>query len=158
MAWTILRPCHIFGPGSLLGCSAPDNRDAKLIDKLRAGQTIPIVGPQLLQQPIFAPDLAELILSVRGNGYAGGRVFNAAGPDVIESWSYYQHVADALGVPLKVEEIPVQPYLQANPDKAPFLCHRFYDLTRLRDTGLAAPSTPIAEALRQHVRSLLAVG
>jgi hypothetical protein len=61
-------------------------------------------------------------------------------------------------VPLEVEELPVAPYLRANPDKAPFLCHRFYDLSRLRDAGLAVPSTPIEQAIRRHVESLQKVG
>jgi nucleoside-diphosphate-sugar epimerase len=154
MAWTILRPCHIYGPGSLLGCSPPENRDAKLIEKLRAGQTLPMVGAHLLQQPIFALDLARLILSVKGNPRAAGQVFNAAGPEVIESRKYYQIIADVLGVPLRTEEVAIDAYLAANPDKAPFLCHRFYDLSRMKAAGLAAPSTPAAEALRVHVESL----
>ncbi|MCE9590074.1 MAG: NAD-dependent epimerase/dehydratase family protein [Planctomycetes bacterium] len=154
MAWTILRPCHIFGPGSQLGCSPPENRDAKLIEKLRAGQTLALVGAHLLQQPIFAPDLAGLILSVAGSPRAAGQVFNAAGPDVIESRTYYQIIADVLGVPLRTEEVALDAYLAAHPDKAPFLCHRFYDLTRLHAAGLAVPSTPVAEALRAHVRAL----
>lgn len=155
MAWTIFRPCHIFGPGSLLGCSPPVNRDAALLDKLRAGQTIPLVGVRLLQQPIFAPDLARLILSVRNNPLAHRQIFNAAGPEIIESLDYYRLVAEALGVAWKFEEMPLEPYRQANPDKAPFLCHRIYDLSRLKAAGLTAPSTPVAQALREHVRSLL---
>jgi len=156
LAWTVLRPCHIYGPGSLLGCCAPDNRDDQLINKIKSGQTLKLVGARLLQQPIFARDLAKLILSVRGNAKAHHQIFNAAGPDIIESWMYYQHIADALGVPLKWEDQVTAPYLAAHPEKAPFLCHRIYDLTRMKAAGLAAPSTPAAEGLREHVRSLLA--
>ena len=32
MQWTILRPCHIYGPGSQLGCLPLHGRDPKLID------------------------------------------------------------------------------------------------------------------------------
>ena len=155
MQWTIFRPCHIYGPGSQLGCSPPTNRDAALIEKIRSGKPLPLVGAHLLQQPIFAPDLAKLILSVRGNPRAVGQVFNACGPDIIESWMYYKLIADTLGVAFKYEDQIVEPYLAANPDKAPFLCHRIYDLTRLRASGLAVPSTPAAEAIKTHVKSLL---
>ena len=37
MAWTILRPCHIYGPGSQLGCLPLHSRDEKLISRLPSG-------------------------------------------------------------------------------------------------------------------------
>ena len=40
MAWTIVRPCHIYGPGSLLGCLPLHGRDPELIAKLQAGETL----------------------------------------------------------------------------------------------------------------------
>ena len=157
MGWTVLRPCHIYGPTSELGCLPLHGRDPQLIEKLRAGTPIQLVGGgHFLQQPILAGDLAATIVSIAGNGNAQGRTFNTAGPDIIESREYYQVVAETLGVPLTVEEIPVAAYLAANPDKAPFLCHRIYDLAPLRACGLHVPSTPIAEGLRQHVEGLLA--
>lgn len=157
MAWTIVRPCHIYGPTSELGCLPLHGRDAELIDKLRAGEALRLVGSgHFLQQPIFADDLAEVIVSVAGTTNAQGQIFNTAGPDVIESWRYYQIVADALEVELTVEEVPVQAYAAENPGKIPFLCHRIYDLSPIAAGGLCVPSTPIEEGLRQHVAGLLA--
>jgi len=40
MAWTVLRPCHIYGPGSLLGCLPTHGRDARLLERLRAGEAL----------------------------------------------------------------------------------------------------------------------
>jgi len=77
---------------------------------------------------------------------------------MIESRQYYQIVADALGVELTVEEVPVQSYLADHPDQAPFLCHRIYDLSPIEVSGLSVPSTPIEEGLRLHVEGLLARG
>lgn len=155
MPWTVFRPCHIYGPGSLLGCSPPDNRDAALLQKLRTGQAVPMVGANYLQQPIFARDLARLILSVKDNLAAHGQIFNSAGPDVIESVRYYQLIAEALGTTLKTTELSISDYLAANPDKAPFLCHRVYDLSRLKAAGLRVPCTPVEQGIREHVQSLL---
>ena len=157
MAWTVVRPCHIYGPGSLLGCLPLHGRDADLLDRLRAGKTLQLVGGgHFLQQPILAGDLAELILSTDGNGASYGQIFGAAGPDIVESRTYYQIIADLLGVELKVEELPVGEYLAQHPESASFLCHRIYDLGRLQASGLAVPATPLAEGLRQQVESLLA--
>ena len=157
MEWTIVRPCHIYGPTSELGCLPLHGRDKQLIDRLRSGETIRLVGGgHFLQQPILADDLAATLLSIGGNDRAHGQIFNAAGPDLIESRQYYQIVADLLGVELTVAELPVQPHLEENPQSAPFLCHRIYDLSRLEAACLSVPSTSMADGLRLHVEGMLA--
>jgi nucleoside-diphosphate-sugar epimerase len=157
MTWTIFRPCHIYGPGSLLGCLPAHGRDADLIPRLRRGEALRLVGGgHFLQQPLFAPDLAELILSAAVNPRAAGRIYPAAGPEMIESREFYRLIAERLGVALNIEELPVADYRAANPEKASFLCHRIYDLRSLREDGLTVPATPVAEGLRAHVESLLA--
>ncbi len=157
LAWTVFRPCHIYGPTSELGCLPLHGRDKTLIEKLRAGEALRLAGGgHFLQQPILADDLARLILSAAGNAKARNRVFNAAGPDICESRAYYQIIADVLGVPLKVDEVPVTGLLAEHPDMLPFLCHRIYDLSSLKSAGLQAPDTPIAAGLKLHTEGLLA--
>jgi nucleoside-diphosphate-sugar epimerase len=157
MRWTVLRPCHIYGPGSLLGCLPLHGRDPSLIDRLQRGEPLQLVGGgHFLQQPILATDLAETILSCAGNTQTHRQVYVAAGPDIVESWQYYAIIAEILGEPLQVEEVPVATYRAENPDKLPFLCHRIYDLSKLHSHGLDAPATPLRDGLRQHVQSLLA--
>ena len=156
MAWTGVRPCHIYGAGSLLGCLPAHGRDADLIDRLRKGEVLNLVGGgHFLQQPILAGDLCRLLLSLHRNVATYNRIFCAAGPDIAESRSYYQIVADILGVELQVNEIPVDAYLAKNPNSAPFLCHRIYDLTQLKASGAHVPATSLEEGLRQHVNSLI---
>ena len=156
MAWTVVRPTHIYGPGSQLGCLPAHGRDAQLITRLTAGESLRLAGGgYFLQQPILAQDLAELILSISGREDCHRQIYNAAGPEVIESRRYYQIIADILGTPLAVEEIPIDRYLTENPEATNFLCHRFYDLSKLLRDKLAIPSTPMAVGLRQHVESLL---
>jgi nucleoside-diphosphate-sugar epimerase len=159
MAWTVVRPCHIYGPGSELGCLPLHGRDPELLGRLRRGEALRLVGGgRFLQQPIFARDLARIMLSAAGNGRAAGRIFCVAGPDIIESRRYYEIIAQELGVALKVEEVPVAQDLAEHPDHAPFMCHRIYDLSPLRAAGLAVPATPIEEGLREHVQALVAAG
>lgn len=159
LAWTILRPCHIYGPGSLLGCLPQHSRDPQLIATLQAGQPLQLVGGgHFLQQPILAADLAQTILSCAGNPNCYGQVYLTAGPDTVESCDYYRIIADCLGVPLHVIEVPVSDYAAAHPDRHSFLCHRFYDLSKLRQHGLHVPATPLAVGLQQHVASLVASG
>jgi nucleoside-diphosphate-sugar epimerase len=156
MAWTVLRPCHIYGPGSLLGCLPEHGRDAALIEKLRAGKPLRLVGGgHFLQQPILARDLADLCLSAAGAEAGYGQIFCAAGPDIVESKTYYQIIADILGVQMTVEEMPVSAYLADHPGSANFLCHRIYDMRKLEASGLAVPSTSLKQGLREHIESLL---
>lgn len=156
MAWTVVRPCHIYGPGSLLGCLPLHSRDAQLLATLKAGQPLRLLGGgHFLQQPIFAQDLAQTILSCVGNPNAQGQIYLTAGPDLIESREYYRIIAELLGVSLQVEEVPVGEFLAANPDRRSFACHRIYDLSKLRQHGLHVPATPITEGLRQQVVRLL---
>lgn len=75
---------------------------------------------------------------------------------MVESRAFYQLIADQLGVKLTIEEVPVEAYRAAHPEAASFLCHRIYDLTRLRNSGAAVPATPLAEGLRAQVQNLLA--
>ncbi len=157
MQWTVLRPCHIYGPGSLLGCLPLHGRDAELLDKMKAGQPLQLVGGgHFLQQPIFAADLAELALSCFGRASTYGEIFCCAGPDIVESHTYYRIVAEVFGIEVHIEELPVAQHLADHPQTAPFLCHRIYDLAKLRAAGLAVPATPLSKGLRQHVDHLLA--
>ena len=156
MQWSIVRPCHVYGPGSQLGCLPQHGRDPHLIAHLRAQKPLALVGGgYFLQQPIFAADLADLILSCANNSQAHQQIYQAAGPDIVESRHYYQIIADILNVPLQIEEIPVDTYRQAHPEHHSFLCHRIYDLNKLRDHQLQVPSTPLETGLRQQVEWLL---
>lgn len=155
--WTVFRPCHIYGPDSQLGCLPEHSRDPHLIEKIRAGKPLSLVGGgHFLQQPIFAPDLADSILSAHGLPAAYGQVFCAAGPDTIESREYYNIIARALGVgEPEIVELPAGRFLEENPDRSSSVCHRVYDLTRMEAAGLAIPATPIEEGLRLHVESMI---
>jgi nucleoside-diphosphate-sugar epimerase len=156
MLWTVFRPCHIYGPGSLLGCLPLHGRDPELLDTLRAGKPLQLIGGgHFLQQPIFVRDLAGLILSVLDSDLTDRKIYCSVGPDIVESREYYRIVADLLGMPLHVEELPVAETLAAHPEYFSFLCHRTYDLTPLRLDGLRVPNTPLWAGLREHVASLL---
>ena len=156
MHYTVFRPCHIYGPGSELGCLPQHARDRDLIQKLRKREPLDLAGGgYFLQQPIFAEDLANLILSVVGNEKSYNKIFQSAGPEIIESRTYYKIIADILEVDLTVNEVPVQDVLTANPDLAFFLTHRIYDLQSLKQADLRVPSTSMRDGLYKHTIAIL---
>lgn len=153
LPWTILRPSHIYGPGSLPGCLPLHGRDPQLIEHILASRPLHLVeGGRFLQHPVFAPDLAETILSAAGNPGSVGRTLNVAGPEVIASRDYYQTLGRLLGREVAIEDIPADGFLMENPDKAAFCCHRAYDLSELKTTGLSLPETTLEAGLRQQLK------
>jgi len=156
LPWTVLRACHIYGPGSLLGCLPEHGRDQKLIERLRAGESLRLVGGgHFLQQPVFARDLADIALACADAPSARGKILHTVGPEIIESREYYQIIADELGTGLEIEEVPVSEYLAQHPEHASFLCHRIYRLDAIAAAGLPVPATTMRAGLREHVHSLL---
>lgn len=153
---TVLRPCHIYGSGSLLGCLPEHGRDPQLIDRLRRREPLTLVtAGRLLQQPVYAPDLARMILSCADNPAVDRQIFHAAGPEVVRSIDYYRIIAESLGVPLEVRDRPIEHFLSEHPDKRPFCQDRVYAMAKAQAAGLAVPSTPLAVGLRCHVESML---
>jgi len=155
LPWTVVRPCHIYGPGSRLGCLPLHGRDPDLPARLLAGVPIRLVGGgHFLQQPIFVDDLAATILEIGGNPATHGQIFNIAGPEIVESRAYYRIIADILDVAITIEEVPIDAYAREHPEAAPFLCHRIYDLRKLGEAGISLPQIGMEAGLRAHVASL----
>jgi len=152
LPWTILRPSHIYGPGSLPGCLPLHGRDPHLIDHMLGGQPLRLIeGGRYLQHPVFAPDLAATILSAAGNPGGIGRTLNVAGPDVIESRDFYQTLGRLLAREVTIEPVKVGEFLAEHPEKAPFCCDRVYDLSELIASGLTLPATSLEAGLRQQL-------
>jgi nucleoside-diphosphate-sugar epimerase len=157
LPFTVLRPCHIYGPGSQLGCIPQASRDPQLIDRMRREEPITLVGGgHFLQHPIYAEDLWLMAQSCLGNTATHGQIYFAAGPDVVECRVFYQCIAEILGVDLTIKEIAVDQQLREHPETAHFCSHRVYTLEKGRNHGLILPTTPLRDGLRIHVESMIA--
>ena len=53
-----------------------------------------------------------------------------------------------------IRELPLTGYLDAHPDYSGHLCHRIYDLSKLKAAGVELPATPLEEGLKLHLESL----
>jgi nucleoside-diphosphate-sugar epimerase len=156
MSTTILRPCHIYGPGSLLGCLPKHGRDKDLIDKIKRGETLTLVGGGFfLQQPVFAADLWRMARSCMGNSKTRGQIYFAPGPEIVESRVFCWIIGEVLDVNAIVNEVGVTEYLREHPDHASFCAHRVYSTEKATAHGLTLPSTPLRDGLRKHVESML---
>lgn len=152
---TVFRPGHIYGPGFLLGCFPENSRQKELPDLIREGKPVRLVGMgTYIIQPVYVDDLSRVMLECVDNEKCFNCIFCIGGPDAVENRTYYEYIAGALGTELKVEEVPLKGYAKAHPEFAGHLCHRIYDLGRLRATGIALPATRLEDGIRRHLDSL----
>ncbi|MBE5852129.1 MAG: NAD-dependent epimerase/dehydratase family protein [Lachnospiraceae bacterium] len=152
---TIFRPGHIYGPGFLLGCFPEHSRQESLPELIARGEPLHLVGGGIyLTQPIFVDDLAQAMLDCVDCPDTFNQVFCIGGPKAVENRRYYEIIGELLGTLVRIEEIPLSGYVEAHPEYAGHLCHRIYDLNKLKKAGVPLPSTTLEEGLRMHLQSL----
>lgn len=152
---TIFRPGHIYGPGFLLGCFPEHSRQKELPELILQGKPVRLVGAgTYVIHPVYVDDLARVLVECAPNEKTYGEIFCIGGPDAIENVTYYECIAEYLGVALHVEEIPLSGYLEMHPEYGGHLCHRIYDLSKLKATGIRLPATGIKEGIAKHLKSL----
>lgn len=147
---TIFRPGHIYGPGFLLGCFPEHSRQKELPELIRKGMPIRLVGMgTYIIHPIYVDDLAETMVDCAGNEKTYQQIFCIGGPEAVENKTYYEIIAECLGVGLNIEEVPLAGYLDKHPEYSGHLCHRVYDLSKLRSTGVKMPSVSLKEGIKR---------
>lgn len=151
---TIFRPGHIYGPGFALGCFPENNRQMELPELILRGETMRLVGMgTYIIQPIFVDDLAKTMIDCVDNEKTYNNIYCIGGPDAVENKRYYEIIGEALGTSVDIDEIPVKGYLDRHPEFSGHLCHRIYDLSKLRETDVSLPSTKLEDGIRIHLRS-----
>ena len=155
-SWTIFRPGHIFGPGSQLGCYPEHTRQPDLIDHMQQGMPLRLVGGgKFLLHPIYVDDLCQAMLASINRPKACNEIFCIGGPEILTNAAYFETLGEILGVPVRIEEIPLEGYLEANPKYSGHLCHRAYALDKLQAAGIPLPQTSLREGLKKQVEWLL---
>ena len=150
--YTIFRPGHIFGAGFQLGCFPEHSRQPDLMAHLRAGKPLRLVGGgEFLIHPIYVNDLALALLDCIDKPGAYRQVFCIGGADVVTNADYFRLLGRILGCDVMIEEVPLAGYLEAHPQYSGHLCHRCYDMTKLREAGIRMPCTSLEEGLRQQI-------
>lgn len=125
-----LRFFFIYGPGQR-NMLIPG-----LIERLRAGEPVPIAGERGIRiNPIYVDDAAAALASALALDQSG--VFNVAGPEVVSLAEIAELIAAELGVPPEFTHGPAQPDL-------------FADTQRMRER-LCRPEVGVHEGLRRVV-------
>lgn len=150
--YTIFRPGHIFGEGFQLGCYPENSRQPDLLVHMRAGKPLNLVGGgEFLIHPVYVDDLALAILDCITKPACFRQIFCIGGPDVVQNAEYYRILGRIIGCNATIQEILLAGYLEAHPQYSGHLCHRSYDLTKLRQAGVRMPCTSLEDGLRRQV-------
>lgn len=154
---TILRPPHIYGPGSNPGTIPQHGRRPTLLQDIRDGKTLNLLHGGLgLIQPIHVDDLARLILTVAECDDAVGEDYTAAGPELMTHLEYYQALARCLGEDIRMTAYCPGPDAQ---DVSIYVAgHRYYDMSKLNALLPDFTFIPFSRGVEAWVAHLLEGG
>ncbi|MFQ5620633.1 MAG: NAD-dependent epimerase/dehydratase family protein [Candidatus Nanoarchaeia archaeon] len=147
--WTLLRPYHILGPNSYLGCLPFHNRDPYIVERINNEQQLNLVN-DVQFNAIHPNDLAEIILRCIGNKNTFQKAYNAVNPKPILTADYFKEIAKQLNKPLNINRVPNT----CNNGWALTAQNHLYDTSDLETDIQYTPNTSIetciADSLRVH--------
>lgn len=155
LKYTLFRPPHMYGAGSQLGIFPMHTRQRDLIEHIKSGKPITLVGGgEQLIQPLHARDLADAILASIKNEKCFNEIFGIAGPDVISNREYFEILGRLLDAPVSVESCSIEEYNVAHDDGYLYFCRRVYCLDKLKAAGLPVPRRGLEQGLRETIEFL----
>jgi len=106
--WTLLRPYHILGAESLLGCIPEHNRDPKIIQRIINGESLRLCnGGDIELSYIHPKDIAAAISKIIGQPKTFKQAYNLVNPKAVLAKDYYSEIAKQISCTLKIENVPM---------------------------------------------------
>lgn len=150
--WTLLRPYHILGAESLLGCIPQHNRDPKLIERLKNGETLRLCNGGNIQFNCIHPkDIATAVYKIIGNVNTFKQVYNLVNPQPVLAKDYYAEVAKQVGGTLNIETIPMDKIWSEMKGWEMTTLPHIYSMEKMqKDIGFT-PSISLEEGIRDAI-------
>ncbi|MFA6161204.1 MAG: NAD-dependent epimerase/dehydratase family protein [Patescibacteria group bacterium] len=150
--WTILRPYHIVGAYSLLGCMPDENRDPRLLEKIKNGETLQLCeGGEIPFNYVHPQDIARIALRAAGKPETFGKAYNAVNPTVITAKEYFELIGKALGQEVIINNKPIRQVWEESRGWELTTLPHIYDTSDMERDISFVPSTPIDVAIREAV-------
>ena len=149
--WTFLRPYHIIGPGSYLGCLPPHNRNPLLLAYIQTGELRLCDGGRVPINIVNPRDISETIVRCIGNSNTFGKCYNLVNPKEIIARDYYLKIAEIVGKNLKIKNIPGEEIWAKGDWKLTTFPH-LYDISDLEQDIEYVPSIGLEESLREAIK------
>jgi len=129
------------------------------VNRIRKGKAVPALdGGRNLMTPVYAGDAAEWVVRALDAPLADGQVFNAVGGEIICQKRYYQAVAEALGVALRLVAVPSPVFRRHFLRPPQFNWHRPYSCCKAVERLDYAPQATLESMIHETVAHMLAHG
>jgi nucleoside-diphosphate-sugar epimerase len=150
--WTLLRPYHILGAESLLGCIPEHNRDPKLIERLKKGETLNLCNGGNIQFNYIHPkDIATAIYKIIGNTNTFKQVYNLVNPQQVLAKDYYAQVAKEVGGTLNIEAVPMDKIWSEMKGWEMTTLPHIYSMDKMQKDISFTPSISLEEGIRDAI-------
>lgn len=149
LPWTILRPYHILGPQSLLGCIPDHNRDPELVARLQRGEPLSLCnGGDISFNIVHPTDIGRAVLAVINTPKTIHKIYNCVNPTPVTARDYYAEIARQVGGTLKIKTKSYQEIWDEQGGWELTSLPHLYDVSDLeRDTGFV-PRISYQECIR----------
>lgn len=152
VSWTILRPYHIVGAGSLLGCLPGHNRDPKLLERIKKGEPLVLCNDgDVVLNYIHPTDIAQIVLRAAGKPVTFHKAYNAVNPKAILAKDYFEIVARTLNTKVRIQGKPIQEVWRENKGWQLTTLPHIYDISDLEKEVGFVPSIPIEVAIKEAI-------
>lgn len=150
--WTILRPYHIVGPGSLLGCVPLHNRDPKLLERILKGKPLHLCNDgMIVLNSIHTKDIARIVLTAAGNRKTYHKSYNAVNPTVITARQYFEMIAEALKTKVVIKNKPITEIWHEEAGWELTTLPHLYDVSNLKKDIGFTPHIPLRTSIKDAI-------
>ncbi len=150
--WTLLRPYHILGAESLLGCIPEHNRDPKLIERIKNNEALKLCnGGNINFNYVHPKDIATAICKIIGNATTFGQAYNLVNPKIITAKNYYTEIARQIGSRLTIENVDISTVWEEMKGWEMTTLPHVYAMEKIkRDIGIT-PNIPIEKGIEDAI-------
>jgi len=152
--WTILRPYHILGETSLLGCLPLHNRDPKLLEKIKNNEKIELCnGGEVELNYLHPKDLAKTVLKSAGNEKTFCKTYNVVNPTKIKAKEYFELIGELLGKKVRIINKPISEIWKEKKGWELTTLPHIYDVTDLKKDIGFVPDIPLRKAIQEAIEN-----
>jgi nucleoside-diphosphate-sugar epimerase len=151
--WTILRPYHIIGATSLLGCIPLHNRDPKLLKRIKNGEELELCNGGKIELNFVHPtDIAKIVLKSVENKKTFQKAYNVVNPEKIIARKYFELIGKELGKEIKIKNKPISEIWNEKKGWELTTLPHLYDITDLREDIGFVPDIPLQKAIQDAIK------
>lgn len=152
-SWTILRPYHIVGAGSNLGCLPFHNRDKSIINKINSGLPLDLIDLNNCKMSFIHPvDIAIQISLISNNYEVFGECYNLSFNKPTTAHEYFNVIGKILNKIPIIKLHSVEELIDSNYGWEMTAMEHYYSGDKLFKTTRILPTKNIEECLNDAIK------